>query len=63
MSAVAATVLDALQIAHDIGVPHQEPVGPPPGNSGGASTIVIIIGVIVTIALVGALIWLKNRAD
>lgn len=61
MSALTATVLDALQIAHDMGAPHQEPA--PTGDGGGASTIVILIGIVVTIALVGALIWLKNRAS
>jgi hypothetical protein len=64
MSAVAGAVLDALQIAHDIGIPHQEQPPPAPGGSGGgASTIVILVGVVLTVAAVGALIWLKNRAD
>ena len=54
-------VLDALQIAHDLGMPHTEPTAPK-SSGGGASTVVIIAGVLVSVALVGALIWLKSRA-
>jgi hypothetical protein len=62
VSAVTGSILDALQIAHDIGIPHQEPPpGPPPGSGGGASTLLILIGVVLTIACVASLIWLKNR--
>jgi hypothetical protein len=55
-------VIDALQIAHDIGVPHTDPA-PPSGSDGGASPIIIIAGVLLSLALVGALVWLKKRAD
>ena len=58
-----SSVADVLQIAHDIGFPHQEPVAPPKGNGGGASAIVIVVGIIVSLAAVGALIWMKRRID
>jgi hypothetical protein len=51
---------DLLQIAHDTQMPHQEPVR---GNGGGASVIVIVAGVLVTLAAVAGLVWLKRRAD
>ena len=60
---VLSSVGDALQIAHDIGFPHQEPVAPPKGNGGGASAIVIVEGIVVSLAAVGALIWMKRRID
>ena len=60
---VLSSVADVLQIAHDIGVPHQEPVGPPKGNGGGASAIVVVAGVLVSLLAVGGLIWLKRRVD
>ena len=60
---VLSSVGDALQIAHDIGFPHQEPVAPPKGNGGGASAIVIVVGIVVSLAAVGALIWMKRRID
>jgi hypothetical protein len=60
---VMSSVADVLQIAHDVGFPHQEPVGPPKGNGGGASAIVIVAGILVSLAAVGALIWMKRRID
>lgn len=63
MSAVASAVLDAFQIAHDIGIPHQDPAPSSDGGGGGASVIVIIAGVVLSIAAVGALVWLKKRTD
>lgn len=56
-------VLDALQIAHDIGFPHTDPPPAPKGNGGGASAIVIVVGVLISLALVGALVWLKKRTE
>ena len=62
MSVVLAAVLELVQIAHDADFPHQEPmeVG---GSGGGASTIVILAGVAVTLAVVAGLVWLKKRVD
>jgi hypothetical protein len=53
-----APLADMAQIAHDTMVPHQEPVK---GSSGGAPTIVILVGVVVTLAAVAGLVWLKKR--
>ena len=58
-----SSVGDALQIAHDIGIPHTEPPGPAKGNGGGASAIVIAAGVLVSLLAVAGLIWLKRRVD
>ena len=60
MTALLASLLDVLQIAHETQLPHQEPMK---GSSGGASAIVIIAGVAVTLALVGGLVWVKKRVD
>jgi hypothetical protein len=60
---VLSSVADALQIAHDIGFPHQEPAQPVEGNGGGASAIVIVAGILVSLVAVGGLIWLKRRVD
>jgi hypothetical protein len=62
MSTLVASVGEALQIAHDIGYPHQEPLPAPGGSGGGASTVVILVGIAVTLAALAALVWLKNRA-
>ena len=56
------SVADVLQIAHDIGFPHQESA-PAKGNGGGASVIVIVAGILVSLLAVGGLIWLKRRVD
>ena len=61
MSGLAA-LLDVLQIAHDIGIPHQEPVKSA-GDGGGASVIVIVAGILVSLLAVAGLIWLKGRVD
>lgn len=53
-------VADLLQIAHDTQMPHQEPVR---GSGGGAGTVVILVGVVVTLAVVAGLVWVKKRAD
>ena len=60
MSDLAAALVDVLQIAHDLDYPHEEPVQR--GGGGGAGTLVILLGVGLTLAAVGALVWLKNRA-
>jgi len=60
---VLSSVADVLQIAHDIGVPHQEPVPVKEGNGGGASAIVVVAGILVSLVAVGGLIWLKRRVD
>ena len=57
-----SVLLDIFQIAHDLGAPHQEPA-PTGDGGGGAPVVVIIAGVLVTLALVGALVWLKNRTE
>jgi hypothetical protein len=58
-----SSLADVLQIAHDIGIPHQEPPSPAKGNGGGASAIVIAAGILVSLVAVGGLIWLKRRVD
>ena len=60
MTALLAGIADVIQLAHETQLPHEEPMK---GSGGGASTIVIIAGVAVTLALVGALVWLKKRVD
>ena len=49
-------------IAHITAYPHQEPVRTA-SSGGGASTIVILAGIVVTMIAVGGLIWLKRRSD
>ena len=61
MIAVLASLIDVVQLAHDTQFPHQEPVMK--GSGGGASAIVILAGIVVTLAAVGGLVWLKKRAD
>ena len=56
-----SVLLDVLQIAHETDVFHQEPVKTSSG--GGASTIVILAGIAVTLTVVAALVWLKKRVD
>ena len=57
-----SSAADVLQIAHDLGFPHQEPAAPK-SEGGGASVIVIIAGVVVSLMAVAGLIWLKRRVD
>ena len=59
---VLSSVADVLQIAHDIGFPHQDPT-PAKDSGGGASAIVIVAGILVSLLAVGGLIWLKRRVD
>ena len=61
MTALLAGIADVIQLAHETQLPHEEPMSS--GSGGGASTIVIIVGVALTLALVGALVWLKKRVD
>jgi len=56
-----APLADLVQIAHETQFPHQEPVKADGG--GGASPIVILAGIIVTLAAVAGLVWLKKRVD
>ena len=58
-----SSVADVLQIAHDIGYPHYDPPAPAKGNGGGASVIVVVMGILVSLVAVGGLIWLKRRVD
>lgn len=59
---VLASVIDVLQIAHDFGPPHQESMSSG-DEGGGASVIVIVAGVLVSLVAVAGLIWLKGRVD
>jgi hypothetical protein len=59
---LVSQVADVLQIAHDIGVPHQEST-PVDQSGGGASAIVIAAGLLVSLVAVAGLIWLKRRTD
>ena len=56
-------VLDVLGVvvplAHEIGVPHQEPQSQSDG--GGASPLLVGGGVAATLALTGGLIWVRER--
>lgn len=53
--------LDVVQIAHETDFFHEEPMKS--GSGGGASTIVVLAGVMATLAAVAGLVWLKRRAD
>jgi LPXTG-motif cell wall-anchored protein len=59
---VLSSVADVIQLAHDTGFPHPEPP-PVKGNTGGASAIVVIAGILVSLVAVAGLIWLKRRVD
>ena len=56
-----ASVIDVIQLAHDFGPPHEEPITS--GGGGGASAIVIVAGILVSLLAVAGLIWLKRRVD
>jgi hypothetical protein len=45
-------------LAHEIGVPHQEPKSQ---ADGGASPVLVGGGVVATLALTGGLIWVRER--
>ena len=51
---------NALQLAHDFGQPHPEPV-PKSGGGGGASAALVGGGVAATLAVAGGLIWVRER--
>ena len=53
-------LLADLPLAHDIGVPHQDPA--PQGDEGGTSPVVVGGGVAATVALAGGLFWVRERA-
>jgi hypothetical protein len=55
-----ASLIDVVQIAHDIGIPHEERMK---SDGGGTSVIVIVAGILVSLAAVAGLIWLKRRVD
>ena len=57
---VLTVLIDVVQIAHDTQFPHQEPMQ---SDGGGASAIVIIAGILVSLLAVAGLIWLKRRVD
>ena len=58
---LASALIDVLQIAHETDFFHEEPVKTDSG--GGASTIIVLAGVLATLGAVGALVWLKKRVD
>ena len=60
MIELLAPLADLIQIAHETQFPHQEPVK---ADGGGANPIVILAGIIVTLAAVAGLVWLKKRVD
>ena len=55
--ALTALLLDALQLAHETQVPHQERSA----EGGGVNVVLVVLGAVVTLAVVGALIWVKER--
>ena len=52
-------ITNALQVAHEIGQPHQEPV--PRSDGGGASPALVGGGVAATLAVAGGLFWVRER--
>jgi hypothetical protein len=50
-----------LPLAHELGVPHQEPQQPS-GDGGGASPLLVGGGVAATLAITGGLIWVRERS-
>ena len=52
----------AAPVAHVTSYPHQEyPPTQPKSNGGGASPVLVIVGIVVTLALVAALIRVRER--
>ena len=58
----AIQLLDAvdLPLAHPTDYPHQE-IDPKPGGGGGTSPVVVGGGVVLTLAVTGGLIWVRER--
>ena len=48
-------------LAHEVGVPHQEPQTQS-GDGGGANALLVGGGVAATLALTGGLIWVRERS-
>jgi hypothetical protein len=48
-----------LALAHPSDYPHEEPTS---SEADSTSSLLIVAGVVVTLALVGGLVWLKERA-
>jgi len=57
------SALDVVQIAHELGYPHEATMRSTGGDGGGASPVVIIAGIMVSLLAVAGLIWLKRRTD
>jgi hypothetical protein len=49
-----------LPLAHPLDTPHQEPVA---RDEGGASPILIVGGVVLTVATAGGLFWVRERMN
>ena len=49
--------LDALQLAHDTNMPHEERSA----DGGGVNVVLVVLGGVATLAVVGALVWVKER--
>jgi hypothetical protein len=61
--AVVHAALLAIPFAHNTGIPHYDPLPPQDtSTTGGApSTLIILLGVVLTLATLAALIYLKQR--
>lgn len=57
------SALDVVQIAHELGYPHEETMRSTGDGGGGASALVILAGIVVSLIAVAGLIWLKRRTD
>ena len=57
LAASLAQAAAGLPLAHEIGLPHEEPK--PKG--GGASPVLVGGGVVATLGLAGALVWVRER--
>ena len=60
MTELLAGVLELVQLAHDTQLPHEESES---GGDGGTSTVLVLAGVAVALALVAGLVWVKKRVD
>lgn len=58
---IAALLVEpSLAAAHELGYPHTDPV-PKEENGSAPSEVLILIGVLFTLATLAALVWLKNH--